>query len=140
MNRMLIMSLGEEGLHLFIDSRSKEAENLNRWTALSSSEFGKFLVGELKKELSLVRRMYRRLPVANHDAVGALLAGLQGKEEDIDLWLQKLDPANEYKKTLDMEVAFAVECLQKRKAERARGQNSILSEAAQEQLKGDSNG
>lgn len=129
MNKLFISTLNPDGLSEHLKGLTSESDNLGEWAKLATGPHGRFLIKELEANLESVRSMYSKIPVS-HELAGVMLAGLQGKEENITSILTRLKDSQLYKKTLDEEIDYALQCLKSKKDETSRNISRVVAHEA----------
>lgn len=134
MNKAFIDTLDKEGLEHHVRGLNEESEALRHWATLATCPEGVFLLNELTEQLQRIRCMYSKIPISS-DYSSIMLAGLQGNEEAVDKMVKKMNDAQAYKKILDAEMDYALECMKTKKDTSERGHSRLVPKEAIEHLK-----
>jgi hypothetical protein len=136
MNQAQQALMSVEGLEAYALRIETDINSLGVWTALAGTKAGQDLVSHLNDKLDAVRSIYAKIP-AFESAAPCLLAGLQGAEEEITSMLKKLTDSESYKNSLDAELQFVLNMINRRKQTERERVNSIVSQKAVEQRNND---
>lgn len=125
-----LLGMSAEELQVEAKRIHEEMEQLAKWAALSKTEYGRFILEDKKRRVSMVSKLYSMVDVSKPNA-NVVVAHIQGYEEYLTEDVQKLEDAESYRKLL---ASYSQEChtvLQHKLKARTETRDDLVSGATQ---------
>lgn len=123
MNREYLFFMDANSLREHIINMEREASISGSWDGADESGLGKLFIDELEQLLEDTRRMYKLIP-AHAVIAPIMLAGIQGKEQNLESILNKIKSMPNYKQMLDEDIKYAVNLLKVKESEEKKGRKA----------------
>lgn len=91
-----------------------ERNRLDKWISFAAKEDGKWLIAELQETLDSILAYYGSLPI-NSPHAAAMLAGNQGRENEVRRFIRKLADSQNLRKEIDTEIEMVLNIVNQRR-------------------------